>query len=414
MVRSDSGTDDSLVDAQPGNAAGARRTLVERLEADGVLTDPRLREALSHLDRGVLLPRAYVRRSEPGTDPVVWELLDGTHPTDRAEWQELVHSDESVLVQRDGEPLESQVRGAVSGGRMTAMSTFIPYTVEVLQRMRIAAGHDYLDLGTGPGVSLALAAALTGPRRAVGVERDEHMAAFAQKNLERLGAGATMVAGDALDGHAPRAPYDRIHSGIGVPCLPSAWMDQLAPGGRLLTTLATRTPSWPGRCLVTRTATGRIEAALEGGPRGHRPLYGYTWLTAQHHLHRIADRPGRPRTTTFTPPADEAYGFWLSAAYLVPGVVRHFQADTLTVVAPEDDSWAVAGPGDGTVHVRGPRDVWAELESIHTLWTRAGSPDRFYVDIPADGGQQHVTSGTGPDALQWVLPPLAAMPGQPA
>lgn len=126
------------------------------------------------------------------------------------------------------------------------MSTFTPYTVEVLQRMRIAAGHKYLDLGTGPGVSLALAAGLTGPGRAVGVERDEHMAAFVQKNLDLVGVGAKVVAGDALDGHAPRAPYDRIHSGIGVPCLPSAWVERLAPGGRLVTTLATRTPSWPG------------------------------------------------------------------------------------------------------------------------------------------------------------------------
>ncbi|MFF3126010.1 methyltransferase domain-containing protein [Streptomyces sp. NPDC057908] len=406
-MRAESDTYDSVIDEQPGDAAVARRALVERLQADGVLTDPRLREALSCLDRGVLLPRAYVRRSEPGTDPVVWKLLDGTHPKDRAEWQELVYSGESVLVQRDGEPLEGQVRGAVSGGRMTAMSTFTPYTVEVLQMMRIAAGHNYLDLGTGPGVSLALAAALTGPRRAVGVERDGHMAAFARNNLDRLGVGATMVAGDALDGHVPRAPYDRIHSGIGVPCLPSAWVDQLAPGGRLLTTLVTRAPSWPGHCLVTRTATGRIEAVLEGGPRGHRPLHGYTWLTAQHHLAQVADIPGRPRTTTFTPPADEAYGFWLSAAYLVPGVVRHFQADTLTVVAPEEDSWAVAHPGDGTVRVHGPRDVWAELEDVHILWTRAGSPDLFHVDIPADGGPQHIASGTGTAALEWVLPPLA-------
>ncbi|MFE2936598.1 protein-L-isoaspartate O-methyltransferase [Streptomyces sp. NPDC059278] len=146
------------------------------------------------------------------------------------------------------------------------MSTFTPYTVEVLQRMRIDAGHRFLDLGTGPGVSLALAAALTGPGRAFGVERDEQMAAFAQKSLDRVGVGARVVTGDALDGHAPQAPFDQIHSGIGVPCLPKTWVDQLAPGGRLLTTLATRTPSWPGHCLVTRTTGGRVEAVLEGGP----------------------------------------------------------------------------------------------------------------------------------------------------
>ncbi|MFD9602855.1 methyltransferase [Streptomyces sp. NPDC059970] len=408
-MKTESGTADPAAEGRLTDAASARLALVERLQADGVLTDPRLRDALSRLDRGVLMPRAYVRRSEQGSEPVVWDLLDGAHPKDRAEWQELVYSGESVLVQRDGERLEGQVRGVVSGGRMTAMSTFTPYTVEVLQRMRIASGHRYLDLGTGPGVSLALAAALTGPGLAVGVERDEHMAAFVQKTLDRVGV-ASVVAGDALDGHAPLAPYDRIHSGIGVPCLPSAWVGQLAPGGRLLTTLATRTPSWPGHCLVTRTTGRHVESVLEGGPRGHRPLHGYTWLTAQHHLQQIANRPGKRRPTTFAPPPDHAYGFWLAAAYLVPGVVRHFQADTLTVVAPEENSWAVAGPGDGTVRVHGPRDVWAELERVHDLWVRAGSPAAFHVDIPDDGAQQHVTSGTGTTALGWELPALSTTP----
>ncbi|SCD35474.1 Protein-L-isoaspartate(D-aspartate) O-methyltransferase (PCMT) [Streptomyces sp. DvalAA-43] len=409
MVPTESGAADSAAGGRRADMASARLALVERLQADGVPTDPRLRDVLSRLDRGVLIPRAYVRRSEQSSEPVVWELLDGAHPKDRAEWLELVYSGESVRVQRDGERLESQVRGVVSGGRMTAMSTFTPY-VDVLQRMRIAAGHQYLDLGTGPGVSLALAAALTAPGRAVGVERDEHMAAFAQKTLDRVGAGARVVAGDVVDGHAARAPYDRIHSGIGVPCLPSAWVDQLAPGGRLVTTLVTRTPSWPGHCLVTRTRGGRGEAVLEGGPRGHRPLHGYAWLTAEHHLPRIADSPGLPRTTASAPPADEAYGLWVAAAYLVPGVVRHFQAGTLTLVAPEEDSWAVAGPGDGTVRVHGRRDVWAEFEHVHGLWVRAGSPTSFHVDIPDDGAPQHVTSGTGTTALGWELPALPATP----
>ncbi|MFD3996129.1 methyltransferase domain-containing protein [Streptomyces sp. NPDC058583] len=405
-------TDSETSNGHADDPVAARRELVERLAADGVLTDPRLREALLRVDRRVLLPRAYVRRSEEGVEPVVWQLLDGAHPEDRAEWHELVHADVSVLVQRDGEPLDGQARGTVSGGRMTAMSTYAPYTVEVLQRMQIQAGNLYLDLGTGPGISLALAAALAGPGRAAGVERDPHMAAFTQANLDRLGAEATVIAGDALDGHAPAAPYDRIHSGIGVPCVPPVWVDQLAPCGRLLTTLVTRTHSWPGHCMVTRTAAGRVEAVLEGGPRGHRPLHGYTWLSAHRHLTQVAENPGRPRPTKLAPPADEAYGFWVTAAYLVPGVVRHFQADTLTVIAPEDDSWAVAGPGDGTVRIHGHRDVWAELEDLHARWTRAGQPNLFHVDIPADGGPQTVTSGTGRDAITWTLPPLASVPRQ--
>ncbi|MEU2232576.1 protein-L-isoaspartate O-methyltransferase family protein [Streptomyces vietnamensis] len=389
-----------------------RAAMVRRLETGSGLADPRLREAFLSVRREVLLPHAYVRVSGPGADPIDWRLLDGSHPDDREEWLELIHSDESILLQRDGERLDTLARGPVTGGNMTSMSTYGPATIEALQGMLLEPGQRYLELGPGPGVSLALAAAVTGPGLATGVERDGHMASFAQHNLDRLGLGAAVVQGDALEGHPAGGLFDRIHSGIGVPCVPPAWVEQLAPGGRLLTTLATRTPSWPGQLLVTRTETGRIEAVLTGRPRGYRPMLGYRWLHAVGHRARIKEDPGTPRPTRLAPPTDDAYGLWLAAAYLMPNVVRDFQAETMTLVAPEDDSWAVASPGDGTVRVHGPRDVWAELEDVHTRWERAGRPDQYVVDLADLAGPQVVTAGAGPHALTWTLPPLAAVPRQ--
>ncbi|MFD0396104.1 hypothetical protein ACFQ3Z_44280 [Streptomyces nogalater] len=64
-----------------------------------------------------------------------------------------------------------------------------------------------------------------------------------------------------------------MQSGIGVPCVPPVWVEQLAPGGRLLTTLTTRTPSWPGQPLVTRSDRGRIEAVLRGGREDAGPCW---------------------------------------------------------------------------------------------------------------------------------------------
>ncbi|MFB8085963.1 methyltransferase [Streptomyces sp. NPDC055992] len=386
--------------------------MVDGLSADGLLSDMLLREALLRMPREVLLPHAYVRVSGPGTEPIDWRLLDGSHPEDRQEWLDLIHSGESVLLQRDGERLDALARGPVTGGHMTSMSTYLPATVEALQTLELGPGQRYLELGTGPGISLALAAAITGPGLATGVERDGHMAAFAQRNLDRLGLGAAVAVGDALDGQQARAPYDRIHSSIGVPRVPDAWVEQLAPGGRLLTTLATRTPSWPGQLLASRTRTGEIEAVLRGRPRGYRPMLGYRWLDAVPLRPRIKAAPGAPRPTRFTPPPDDAYGFWLAAAYLAPGLVRDFQAETMTIVAPDEDSWALAGPGDGTVRVHGPRDVWAELEDVHARWVLAGRPDTYGVTVPDGGGPQQVSSGTGRRALTWVLPPLAPVPHQ--
>ncbi|WP_257584922.1 MULTISPECIES: methyltransferase domain-containing protein [unclassified Streptomyces] len=391
-------------------ATAARASMVERLVADGVLTDPRLREALLRVRREVLLPHAYVRVSGPGADPIDWRLLDGSHPDDRAEWLDLVHSGESVLLQRDGEPLTGLGRGPVTGGHMTSMSTYTPATVEVLQQLRLQPEQRFLDLGTGPGITLALAAAVIGPGRATGVERDPHMGEFARHHLDRLGLGAEVVEDDALDGHPAGAPYDRIHSGIGVPCLPRAWAEQLAPGGVLLTILTTRTPSWHGQLSVTRTPQGRLRTLLRGRPRGYRPQLGFQWLTAVDHRDRVRADPGRPRPTRLPPPADDAHGFWVAAAHLAPGLVRDFQAETMTIVAPEEDSWAVAGAGDGTVRVHGPRDVWAELEDLHDRWHQAGRPDTYRVELPDGDGPQHVTSGTGPKALTWTLPRCPALP----
>ncbi|MGW6388963.1 methyltransferase domain-containing protein [Streptomyces sp. NPDC055103] len=391
-----------------------RAALVHRLEADGVLSDPRLREALLRVRREVLLPHAYVRVSGPAADPIDWRLLDGSHLDDRTEWLDLVHEGDSVLLQRDGEPLDALGRGPVTGGHMTSMSSGLPFTVRALQTLQLAPGQRFLDLGPGPGISLALAATITGPGNATGVERDRHMTTFAQRNLDRLGLGVQVVTGDALDGHPASAPYNRVHSGFGVPCVPPAWVDQLAPGGRLVTTLATRTPSWPGQLLVTRTPQGRIEAVLRGDRRGTRPLLGYQWLTAVHHRPRIVADPGRPRATRLAPPERKAYGFWLAAAYLAPGLMWDFQDETMRIVAPGDDSWAVPGPQEGTVRVHGSRDVWAELEALHDRWELAGRPDVYRVEIPDGGGPQHVTSGARGNALEWVLPTLATVPRQPA
>ncbi|MFG3040972.1 methyltransferase [Streptomyces sp. NPDC048330] len=388
---------------------GRRGAMVDRLLSAGVLTDGGLREALLRVRREVLLPHAYVRVSGPGADPIDWRLLDGAHPDDREEWLDLIHGDESVLFQRDGESLDGLPRGPVTGGHMTSMSTYTPATVEALQTLGLAPGLRYLELGPGPGVSLALAATVTGPGLAIGVERNGFLAAFARRNLGLLGVGAEVVVGDALDGHEDGAPYDLVHSGFGVPGVPRAWLDQLAPGGRLLTTLTTRTPSWPGRLLVTRAADGRIEAVLRGRASGYRPMLGYRWLSAVEHRAAVRERPGTPRPTRLAPPPDDAHGFWLAVAYLAPGLVRDFGAETLTVVAPEDGSWAVAGPDEGTVRVHGPRDVWAEIEEVHARWDRAGRPEEYRVDFGGDAaGVQRVASAAGRVALTWALPPLAA------
>ncbi|MGE7386377.1 phosphotransferase [Streptomyces sp. NPDC004126] len=62
---------------------------------------------------------------------------------------------------------------------------------------------------------------------------------------------------DGLAGRPELGPYDRIFVSFAVPRIPSALVEQLAPGGRALMTLGTRSPSWPGLAVLARTAAAR-------------------------------------------------------------------------------------------------------------------------------------------------------------
>ncbi len=384
------------------DAAQARLAMVARLEADGDLTDPAVREALLAVRREVLLPRAYVRRNAPGAQPGVWQLLDGAHRQDRAEWLELIHSGASVLVQHDGEPLGSQRRGTVSGGSITGMSSVMAMTVHTLQALRLRPGGRYLELGTGAGVTAALAARILGTGAVTTVESDRHLADAADARLAALGLGVRVVTGDGLAGYATGGPYDRVLATFSVPCLPQAWLDQLADGGRLLATLTTAPPSWPGEAVVRRRGR-RLEGQVAGVWSGHRPVNGHQWLVVADHRHLVGRGPVR-RRRAIEPPAKDAYGFWLAVAYLVPGVVRDFAAEHLTLIAPGEDSWAVVRPdghGGWLCESGGRREIWAEVEAVHGRWCAAECPSAYHLELPRDG-TQHVTSANG--ALHWTLP----------
>ncbi|MFF4531612.1 protein-L-isoaspartate O-methyltransferase [Streptomyces sp. NPDC001407] len=232
--------------AELQEAAQARQAMVDRLEEQEVLTDPLLRDALLSVRREVLLPRAYVRRDAGYPEPVVRQLLDGAHPDDRQEWLELIYSGASVLAQRNGEALDGQVRGRVQGGHITSAASVVAMTVRMLQDLRLRPGQSYLELGAGPGYSAAVTARVVGASRVTAVERDAEMATAAARRLAALGLEVEVVAGDGLDGHRERAPYERIGFTFSVPCLPVKVVEQLAEGGLMLAHLTADSPSWPG------------------------------------------------------------------------------------------------------------------------------------------------------------------------
>ncbi|MFB7255112.1 protein-L-isoaspartate O-methyltransferase family protein [Streptomyces nojiriensis] len=398
----------------------ARAEMVARLEAAGHLRPGPVRDAFLAVRREVLMPQAYVRRSKPDETPPRWDLLDWGVPADREELLGLLYGGESVLIQHDGEPILGRVPGPRSGGSMTAMSSTVGMTVARLQHLGLCPGQRELDIGTGAGVTAAVACQIAGDAGVVTMDRDEHVTAAARERLAELGHRPTVVTGDGQDGWSPGADYDRIFVSYAVTRVPEAWPQQLAAGGLALATLSTPSPSWPGLAIVTKTTAGRAEARLEAVALGHRAGHGWKQIFLNSRFReRINATDGGSTVTTRTgPPSDEARGMWLALDHLHPGLVRNWAADHLVIGAPDCGSWVTARPGTAAtwaVTVCGPRDIWSEIQDTAARWRAAGSPSSYRLHLDP-GGTQWVSAGTGPTELSWPLPgasnPATAVPPQ--
>ena len=90
-----------------------------------------------------------------------------------------------------------------------------------------------LEIGTGCGYQAAVLSLLA--RNVVSVERLRQLYDRARDNLAPLRRdNLRLVYGDGLVGHAPNAPYDAIICAAGGDDVPTAWLEQLAVGGRLI------------------------------------------------------------------------------------------------------------------------------------------------------------------------------------
>ncbi|MEU1788101.1 protein-L-isoaspartate O-methyltransferase [Streptomyces sparsogenes] len=387
-------------------AAAARAAMVAQLEETGALGPGAVRDALLVLPREVLMPQAYVRRSAPGEEPPRWELLDWSAPQDRPELLGLLYGGDSVLVQHDGEPLLGRVRGTRSGASITSMSTVMGLTAELLEELDLRPGQRVLDVGTGTGVTAAVACQVCGDQGVVTLDRDRHLTDAAAIRLAGLGLRPVVVCGHGDAGCPARAPYDRIFVSYAVERMPMALVEQLAPGGRLLVHVTSASPSWPALAVVERSPDGQVTAELRAVEFAHRAGHGMEriWLDKEFRQ-RIATEQGTwTRRSVPAPPADTDRGLWPAADHLLGGLVRDFGAEHLSIGAPGCSSWLRVEPvgrsrWDVTVH--GPRDIWKELQDLAVRWRAAGSPSRYRLLFEPDGGQR-VVSVCG--RMSWHLP----------
>ncbi|MER5457616.1 methyltransferase domain-containing protein [Micromonospora sp. NPDC002389] len=133
----------------------------------------------------------------------------------------------------------------------------------------VAEGARVLEIGTGTGYSGALLAALAGASgRVTSIDVSDHLVDWADRLHRRQGLTTiTCHVSDGMAGYPPRAPYQRIVAWCTPPRLPRAWVDQLAPDGRIVTCLPTA--AQPSTTLITTitliAGQPRVDTAIFGG-----------------------------------------------------------------------------------------------------------------------------------------------------
>ncbi len=136
-----------------------------------------------------------------------------------------------------------------------------------MSALKLKAGDKVLEIGAGSGILLAYMKEVVGSKGKVyGVEIIKETYEFARKNLQKAGYGrkVKLVLGDGSKGLPKYTPYDKIVSGASAPKIPKPWIDQLNPGGIIVTPVG---PTYGSQDLIylEKTKKGKIIRKNLGG-----------------------------------------------------------------------------------------------------------------------------------------------------
>jgi protein-L-isoaspartate(D-aspartate) O-methyltransferase len=128
-----------------------------------------------------------------------------------------------------------------------------------VQILRPGPADRVLEIGTGSGFLTALLALCAD--RVFSVERIRELSVRARQALDLLGVNnVALMVGDGSIGWRKYAPFDVITVSASSPSVPSALVDQLAEGGRMLIPVGTR--ELQELVLVRRVAGEIVEESL--------------------------------------------------------------------------------------------------------------------------------------------------------
>ena len=146
-------------------------------------------------------------------------------------------------------------------GQTISKPSVVARMLELVLGGRSAVPGRVLEIGTGCGYQAALLSRIA--HEVYSMERLRALHEKARDNLRHLRQrNLHLILGDGTLGYPAGAAYDVIVSAAGGNSIPQAWLDQLAPGGRLVTPVE-QAHGRQQLVVIDRTGDGFVRSVLE-------------------------------------------------------------------------------------------------------------------------------------------------------
>ncbi|NJP80862.1 methyltransferase, partial [Streptomyces sp. AA8] len=347
-------------------AAHVDRLLADVIQLLGRPLPPEYERALRTVPRHLFLPdRLWLRDGEGG-----YRACDRSADPDG--WLTAAYTDTPLVTQfTDGLPSSS--------ASMPSMVLRTLLLAGIGDAGREARPPRVLELGTGTGFNAALLCTILGDDAVSTVELDPVLAARGEGNLEAAGFAPALSCGDAAAGWPSGAPYERVVATFSVDRVPSAWVEQTVPGGRIVTPW---TSAWCryGTLALTAgrdgTAHGRFHAFASFMPM-RRPCQDTAGPAAAPAQHKGVTSLSPWLVAGGDLDAEFHLGLAVPGASFAWDITGEHAPTRLHIADDEGPSWA-AVDYDGRCADRfaviqaGPRLLWDEITAGYTRWETLG------------------------------------------
>ncbi|HZM80508.1 MAG TPA: methyltransferase, FxLD system [Candidatus Limnocylindrales bacterium] len=145
---------------------------------------------------------------------------------------------------------------AATGAHISAASQPV-IVARQLEQLDLQPGEIVFEAGAGTGINAGYMALIVGPEGKVYTsDFDSDIVDGARKGLANAGIdNVEVILGDGALGLPQAAPFNKVIATVGAYEIPSAWLDQLAPGGRIVVPVRLRGTAQ--RSIAFKRATDR-------------------------------------------------------------------------------------------------------------------------------------------------------------